>query len=283
MSQQQDSSKMMNIVKEKPELKQYHRTRPVMLRKWSKCTRRACCNAFQWLIMPLCTVFSIFAFLVLVVCCFATNKWATLKSMDQTWEQHIGIWHDCLSTNCWTDILFWPLIQTAQGFMITAVLCSFLITTWLFGFFCTSPSLKMQCHLIFIILSSLTGTSLFISIMLIVFILEKANAAQNTYYIILWPFYLLWLALVLFLISCILGIISYKGLGHKRRRTTTITKEEKMPNEQMYSKASILLAKSLISKSIAQRGNPNISQLSTPTLGDNWTSQKGIYDAFKDL
>ncbi|XP_031801491.1 uncharacterized protein LOC111719369 [Sarcophilus harrisii] len=282
MSHPQDPSKTMDVVKEKPVLKQCHRTRPVMLRNWSKCTRRACHNAFQWLIMPLCTVFSTFAFLVLIVCCSATNKWATLKSKDQTWEQHIGIWHDCLSTNCWTDILFWPLIQTAQGFVITAVLCSFLLTTWLFGFFCTSPSLKMQCHLIFIILSSLTGISLFIAILLIVFILEKTTAVQNTYYVVLWPFYLLWLALILCLISCILGIISYKGLGQKRRRATTI-KEEKMPNEQMYSKASILLAKSLISKSISQGRNPNLSQLSISTLGDNWTSHKGIYDAFKDL
>ncbi|XP_074052087.1 uncharacterized protein LOC141494794 isoform X5 [Macrotis lagotis] len=136
--------------------------------------------------------------------------WAVLVAVNHSWEQDINIWKDCFKKTCWRDITFWPAIQTAQGFMISTVICSFLLTTWLLGFFCTSSSLKQHYHFICIFLSTLTGTSLFIVIMLIVFVLEKAKAARNTFYIVLWPFYMLWIAFILLLASCILGIISYK-------------------------------------------------------------------------
>ncbi|XP_074052084.1 uncharacterized protein LOC141494794 isoform X2 [Macrotis lagotis] len=213
-SESSQTSKIVNSSQRQPKSKKLktekRMTPPVALKNWSIYCRRPRCTVPQWLIMPICTIFNTFAFLVLVICTFATNRWAVLVAVNHSWEQDINIWKDCFKKTCWRDITFWPAIQTAQGFMISTVICSFLLTTWLLGFFCTSSSLKQHYHFICIFLSTLTGTSLFIVIMLIVFVLEKAKAARNTFYIVLWPFYMLWIAFILLLASCILGIISYK-------------------------------------------------------------------------
>ncbi|XP_007499174.1 uncharacterized protein LOC103094482 isoform X2 [Monodelphis domestica] len=203
------------------------------------------------------------------------HRWALLISIDHTWEQYIGIWQDCLTENCWTDIFIWPALQTAQGFMITAVLCSFLLTAWLYGFFCTSPSLKIHCHLVFIVLSFLAGSCLFIAILLIMFVLEKVNASYNTYYIFLWPFYMLWIAFVLFLISCVLGSFSYKESGQRKRRITNLIRSELSVGNECLKTFPLPKTQDEI--------------LYPPTLQEkrsslvNWTTDSDIYGAFGDL
>ncbi|XP_036593699.1 uncharacterized protein LOC118830821 [Trichosurus vulpecula] len=279
MFKSQQPTKSVNLMTERPVLKQYHRNPPVV-KNWSIYSRRTCRNAPQWIIMPICTTFSTFAFLALVICSSATNRWVVLKSADHAWEQHVGIWHDCLSKNCSTDITSWPTLQTAQGFMITAVLCSFLLTTWLFGFFCTSLSLKMHCHLIFIILSFLTGTCLFIAIMLLVFLLEKVNGVQNTYYVVLWPFYMLWIAFILLLTCCILGIISYKGPDQKSKNIISLMNTE--PRQRNYSRTSVN-RQSFTLTSLSEKKSPGMLQFNRPALGSNWTTDREVYDVFRDV